>query len=163
VAPLIGAFASADASDRGREGARLNPDALFILNTFASYMPVLAVRRESPKLITWGLTALALVGGSNEVRDLTFYLATLHHSAIKLGIDPRRLFADVASLVPSIDLQNAMRSFPLRSPKDRDLGAFFFRETLTDGKFDLIQDSPGQSLLPRRWSWICCWPWRYRR
>jgi hypothetical protein len=141
VAPLITAFWSADAGERGRVDARLNPDALFILTAFASYMPVLAVRRESPELITQGLTALGLVGGSQDVRDLTFYLATLHHSAIKLKIDTRRLFGEVASLVPSIGLQNAMRSFPLRSPKDRDLGAFCFRETLTDGKFDLIQDS----------------------
>jgi hypothetical protein len=143
VAPLIAAFASADASERGRVAARLHPDALFILTAFASYMPVLAVRRDSPELITKGLTALALVGGSEDVRDLTFYLATLHHWAIKLGIDAQKLFGEVASLVPSIGLQNAMRSFPLRSPKDRDLGAFWFRETLNGGEFDLIQDSSG--------------------
>jgi hypothetical protein len=139
--PLIDAFASANASDRAQMGSRLNPDALFILKAFASYMPVLAVRRESPALITQGLTALAIVGETEDVRDLTFYLAILHHSAMKLGIDTRKLFGDVASLMPSIALQNAMASFPLRSPEVRDLGAFCFRETLTGGQFDLVQDS----------------------
>jgi hypothetical protein len=34
-----------------------------------------------------------------------------------------------------------MRTFPLRSPEYRDIAAFGFRETLTDGAFDLVQDS----------------------
>jgi hypothetical protein len=141
VVPLIEAYGAAVAGDRARVAAKLNPDALGVLRTFASSMPALAVRRDSPALITQGLTAVAILGGIDDVRDLTFYLAALHYSAIKLRIDTRRLFDDVAGLAPSEHLQNEIRGFPLRSPKDRDLAAFGFRETLTDGGFDLVQNS----------------------
>ncbi len=140
VAPLTAAFASANASDRARGVAALSRDALYVLSAVASYMPVLAVRRESPGLITEGLPALAVMGAAHDVRDLTFYLATLYHSAMKLGIDTGRLFGEIASLASSADLQDAMRTFPSRPPQYRDLSAFFLRETLTDGKFDLVQD-----------------------
>ena len=85
VDPLIEAFVAANSSDRARVSSRLNPDALGILRTFASSMPVLAVRRASPMLITQGLTALAIIGAVDDVRDLHFYLATLYHAATKLA------------------------------------------------------------------------------
>lgn len=79
---------------------------------------------------------------TNDMRDLTFYLATLHYSAMKLGIDTRRLFSDKASLETSISLQNEVRRFALRLPKDRNLSAFGLRETITSEGFDLVQDRP---------------------
>lgn len=141
VDPLIEAFVVANPSDRARISSRLNPDALGILGTFASSMPVLAVRRASPMLITQGLRALAIIGAGDDIRDRLFDVATLYHAATKLGIDTLQLFSEVASLATSVSLQDAMRSFPLRSPENRDLSAFWLRETLTDGEFDLIPDS----------------------
>jgi hypothetical protein len=145
VVPLIEAFAAAKSDDRSRVTPMLNPDALWILRMFAHDAPLLAVRRESPVLITQGLTALAIIGETDDVRDLTFYLAMLHHSALKLGIDTRQIFGDVATMTASTPLRDSMRSFPLRSPKDRDLSAFYLRETLADGEFDLVQDSQSGS------------------
>src|SRR5262249_10795269 len=93
VVPMIEAFgAVSPPSDRLGVAAKLNLDARGILRTFAHSMAVLAVRRKSPELITQGLTVLAILGEIDDVRDLTFYLATLHHSAMKLGIDTRGLF-----------------------------------------------------------------------
>ena len=87
---------------RADAGARrLNPDARDILRTFAYSMSLLAIRRKSPALIRQGLTAVAILGEVDDVRDLTFDLATLHYSAMKLGIDTRKLFDDVASITPS--------------------------------------------------------------
>jgi hypothetical protein len=86
------------------------------------------------------LTALAILGEIDDVRDLTYYLATLHYSAMKLGIDTRKLFSEVACLAPSIDLQTEMRGFPLRMPDQRDLRAFRLRETITEEGFDFVQD-----------------------
>jgi hypothetical protein len=140
VAPLIEAFGEANSEERGSIGAKLSPDALGILRTFASSMPVLAVRREAPELITQGLKVLAILGNVDDARDLCFYLATLHHSAMRLGIDATALFYDVASLISSPHLQQEMRYFPLRPPKDRDLGAFHFREVCTEQGYDLVQD-----------------------
>jgi hypothetical protein len=138
---LIEAFAFAAASDRARVAAKLNPDAAGILRTFSFYAPVVAVRRNSPELIKQGLTTTAILGEIDDVRDLTFYLATIYHSAAKLGIDARKVFGEVAALTPSIYLERQMREFPLRSPKERALTAFGFRETLTAGEFDLVQNS----------------------
>lgn len=140
AAPIIEAFGATNSEERGSVGARLNSDALAILRTFASSVPVLAVRRKLPELITQGLKVLAILGDTDDVRDLCFYLATLHHSAKKLGIDTRTLFNDVASLVTSPYLQKEMRHFPLRLPKDRELAAFYFREVLTEQGYDLVQD-----------------------
>jgi hypothetical protein len=141
VDPLIEAFVVANPSERARISSRLTPAALGILGTFASSMPVLAVRRASPMLITQGLRALAIIGEGDDIRDRLIDVAILYHAATKLGIDTVQLFREVASLAPSAPLQDAMRSFPLRSPEDRDLSAFWIHETLTDGEFDLIPDS----------------------
>jgi hypothetical protein len=141
VTALVEAFEVANSTERASVGSKLTSDAMGILRTFAGSMPVLAVRRQSPELIAQGLTALAILEAIDDLRDLTFYLAALHYSAIKLQLDARKMFAEVASLVPSIDFQNEMRGFPLRASRDRDLAAFGFRETRTNEGFDLVQDS----------------------
>jgi hypothetical protein len=142
VVPLIEAFEAANSSDRAVVGLKLSPEALGILRTFASSMAVLAFRRESPELIMQGLVALIMLERTDDVRDLTFYLATLHHSAMKLGNDTRKMFDDAASLASSRVLQDEMRGFPLRQPEQRDLSAFYIRETLTDEGFDFVQYQP---------------------
>lgn len=140
VGPLLEAFETATMRDRSTVTSKLNLDAQGILRTFAPTMSVLAVRRKSPELIEKGLMALALLGEIDDVRDLTFSLCTLYHSATKLGVDTQKLFGDISSMVPFIDLQNEMRRFPLRAPKDRDLAAFGIREAYTKEGFDLVQD-----------------------
>jgi UDPglucose 6-dehydrogenase len=89
---------------------------------------------------TIGVLGVTFKPDTDDVRDLCFYLATLHHSATRLGIDTRTLFNDVASLVSSPYLQKEMRYFPLRLPEDRELGAFYFREVRTEQGYDLVQD-----------------------
>ena len=138
--PMIEAFAASGPSDRIGVAAALNPDAVGILRTFAYYASVLAVRRQAPALISQGLVALAVLGEIDDVRDLTFYLAILHHAALKLGIDTHALFDGVASLAPSTSLQTEMRGFPSRIPKDRGLRAFRLRETVTGEGFDFVQE-----------------------
>ena len=141
VVPMIEAFDSTKSSEeRAGVASRLNRDARGILRTFADRMAVLAYRRQSPVLIQYGLTALAILGEVDDVRDLTFYLATLHHSALKLGMDPRKVFSDAASLSPAVLLRDQMRSFPLQEPSYTDLSAFKLRETTTDEGFDFIQE-----------------------
>ncbi len=51
------------------------------------------------------LIVLAAVGGTDDIRDLIVYLAEIHFSATKLGLDTRQLFEDIAALTPSADLQ----------------------------------------------------------
>ena len=154
VVPMIEAFSSTNSSEeRAGVASRLNPDALGILRTFAERMAVLAYRRQSPALITQGLTALAILGEVDDVRDLTFYLATLHYSALKLGIDTRKVFHEAASLSPSALLQDQMRGFPMRPPSHTDLSAFRLRETTTDEGFDFVQESWDPPRAPQWQFW----------
>jgi len=141
VVPLIEAFAAGCPSDRPGVATALNADALGLLRTFAYSMSLLAVRLDSPELIAQGLIALAIPGELDGSRDLVFYLATLHHSAMKLGIDTHTLFNEVASLSPPTPLQTEIRGFPSRMSKDRDIRAFHLRETVTVEGFDFVQES----------------------
>lgn len=140
VVPFLQAFEAMNSDQRTGIGKKLNPDALGILRTFASSMPILAVRQNSPGFIAQGLTALAVLGDVDDARDLCFYLATTYHLATKLGIDSRKVFGDAAALVTPGYFQDMMRSFPLRQPKDRELSAFRIREVHTAEGYDLVQD-----------------------
>jgi hypothetical protein len=107
---------------------RLTADALGLLRTFALSAAVVAVRREAPPVIAQGLAALAILGEVDDPRDLTFYLAALHYSALRLGIDTRELFEQAASLSPSTFFGGQMRGFPALPPASRDLGGYRLRE-----------------------------------
>jgi hypothetical protein len=127
--------------ERAATAAKLNPDDLGVMRTFAHSAALLAVRRNSPYLITQGLIAVAILGSSDEMRDLTFYLSTLHYSARKLGVDTEKLFRDASALSPSVDLRTAMREFPFRAAEDRGIQAFGLRETNAHEGFDFIESN----------------------
>jgi hypothetical protein len=140
VTPMLEAFESAGAAQRTAVGTKLNPDALGALSMFAESISVLAVRRDSPGLISRALAALAILSDVSDPRDLCFFLAPLYHSASKLGLDIPTIFAAAAPLVSCETFQEWMRHFPLRLPKDRALSAFRFREVCTDQGYDFVQD-----------------------
>jgi hypothetical protein len=52
------------------------------------------------------------------------------------------VFGDAAFLASSRILQDEMRGFPLRQPEQRDLSAFYIRETSSDEGFDFVQYRP---------------------
>ena len=149
VLPLLEAFREMDSEPRLRVGPSLNPDALGTLRQFAHTMSLLAVRRSSRELIEEGLTASAVLGETDDPRDLCFYLATLYHSARRLGLDTQTLFARVACMISSAYFQKAMRNFPLRPPESRELSAFRLHEVLTDHGYDFIQDSFDRGVTSR--------------
>src|SRR5262249_52934989 len=137
VAPVIEAFAAlCQSHHRAEFASNLSADALGILRTFAHAASVLAVRGGAPQLLLQGLIAIAILGVRDDIRDLTFYLATLYHSAVKIGVDAAQLFSQVAPLSPSESLQSTMREFPFRSPSTREIRAFGLRETVTRQGFD---------------------------
>lgn len=89
-------------------------------------------------MIAQGLAALAILGEVDDPRDLTFYLAALHYSALRLGIDTRKLFGQAASLSPSTFFGEQMRGFPTLPPASRDLGAYRLRDATTGEGFDIV-------------------------
>jgi hypothetical protein len=99
VVPMLDAWVLADPPD-SREGAakKLNVEARAILRKFAFSMVALSVERQTPELISQGLIAIAILGGVDDYRDLSFYLADLRKSADTLGIDRQAVFNHAASM-----------------------------------------------------------------
>jgi hypothetical protein len=136
INPIVRAFAAADLQHRRAISAKLSSYTSGYLLGYRRRMAEEAVRRSSPDLVRLGLMALALDGGRTDLRDVIVRLALLHHSALKLNMDARAAFDEVAAFAVDDSLSQAMRSFPLREPKNRDIGtAFRYRETVTDKGF----------------------------
>ena len=136
---FLNAFEALDLPmDRESVAARLNSEALHILRLFGHAAAILAVRRQEPALIRKGLLSLAVLGAVDDGRDLTFGLAELYHAARKVDVDTPAVFADVSCMADSQYLKAAIRSFPLREPKDRKLSAFGLRESNEGAEFDIV-------------------------
>jgi hypothetical protein len=129
----------ASAAGKAQVATHLSNDALGILRTFAQSAAVVGVRLDSRPLIAYGLVALAILGEIDDPKDLLFYLSALHYSALKLGIDARELFAEVA-LVCSERFREWMRGFPLLPTSANGLSAFNLHETATAEGFDIVQN-----------------------
>jgi hypothetical protein len=136
VAPLVRFFENADLSTRIAITDGLSVNAKDQLVGYARHMAVLAVREGSSARVQEGLTALAIeAGGGGDWRESVSYLALLYHSALKLGMDAPVAFEQAASLSVT-NFQEAIRSFPLRAPRDRDIEFFSRREVMTKDGFD---------------------------
>lgn len=150
VASFIEGFNSARArGDRSSFSAGLTHGALRVLRRFAYDASILAVRTNCLPLIEQGLTVLAILADVDDARDLTFYLATLYHSATKLGVDTSALFNHIAALAPPGFLRDWMAGFPSRSAEHRNLGAFGLREIETEEGFafeSLPDPNPGRQV-----------------
>ena len=142
---VIAAFERADQAARQRFTERLTSDSRNALLGYASDLAVLAVRRNSPELVRLGLLALAVEGGTVDIRDSIVGLAKLYHSAMKLGVDAAATFRDVAALTPVARLRSEMSGFPSRPPEYRELPAFWLREQMTDDGFVYEMVWPTQS------------------
>ena len=147
IASIVEAFATSDSNGCLRIISRLSQYTSHALIGYAYKMATDAVRQTSPDLVVRGLLALAIEGGRQDLRDSIVPMALLHHSALKLGMDARKTFETCASFSTSAPLSQAMRSFPVRRPADRDLAAFCFREVVTSNGFTYEQILP--SIFPR--------------
>ena len=54
----------------------------------------------------------------------------IYHSAVRLGIDVIALFGEVAEMAPPL-MKEILLAFPRRSPEDRSLWAFAYKEAPT--------------------------------
>ncbi len=72
----------------------------------------------------------SLEKGETDWRDNLVSLCAIYHSAVRLGLDPERLFEEVAELSGET-MAGLLRAFYHRSPEDRSLEAFGYREEAT--------------------------------
>ncbi|RIQ37783.1 hypothetical protein DY240_00400 [Jiangella rhizosphaerae] len=122
------ALAALDASDRlalGRYGAR---------------RVVVALRTGSADQLRAALTAAAVFEHLSMVdpRDTMVGLAPYVHVAGALGLDPARLFTEVADRLPAGDVATLLRTFGARD--DVTLRAFGWRVVDTPDGPDLVPD-----------------------
>ena len=65
-----------------------------------------------------------------DYRDSLMSIVLIYHSTIRLGIDVIALFDEVAEISPS-PMKEIIAAFPYRSPEDRSLWAFSYKEVPT--------------------------------
>ena len=102
----------------------------FNLVLYADYAATYAVRLGDPELIRRGVLSLAIENNTFDYRDTITRLALLNHSASKLGIDPDKIFQEAMSVAPQ-KFARSLERFIERSPEDRALSKFGFREEYT--------------------------------
>jgi len=72
----------------------------------------------------------AIDGGEVDYRDNLMGIVLLYHAAVRLALDPDRLFEETAGIsAPS--MAALLRSFPRRASEDRSLAAFGYAERPT--------------------------------
>ena len=104
-------------------------------------MAVLAVRRQSPALIQQGLVAIVIEGASQDFRDSIVALAKLHHSAVKMGIDPQGAFEKAASFAEPGIIKTELKRFAIRAPEGGYFGLLLDRRRRW-GELSLQTGSP---------------------
>jgi hypothetical protein len=142
---VVKIFEAADENNRRAITSALSSHARRGFLGYAGDMAVLAVRHKSPALIEQGLTALVIEGASQDFRDSIVALAKLYHSAVKLGMNPRKTFERAASTAEPGVIRTEIHGFPLRRPEDRNLKAFYQTEETTEEGFRYKQVLPWSS------------------
>jgi len=125
-----------EASAQGREAilSKSREANSFALIVFAERMAALAVRENSRRRLLEGLLALIIEGFKFDYRDNMTIWAPLYHSAAKIGVEPEGLFQEAASYARNT-VSEWMLDFPKRSPEERGLRAFKFKETYAPDGF----------------------------
>ncbi len=129
IAELIEIFGHASPAGRVEMVSQVRREFSTIFFWFAREMSELAVRNSSPEAVQTGLLALILENNVSDFRDMLMVLVLVHHSALKLGLDPLQLFDSAAALAVDKQLTEIVSAFPRRLPHDRSLGTFRYEES----------------------------------
>lgn len=129
IAPVVTWFRSADSKQRAEALPHLTLSVCKCLLGFAFQCAEQAVRQTDPSLIELGLGALILENGKDDWRHSVIAMAVLYHSACRLDMDADEVFARVAGHAEKGEVQDEMTRFPKRANADRELAAFWLRES----------------------------------
>jgi hypothetical protein len=105
---------------------------------YAGAAAVQPVRERDEEKIFKGLVALSVENQVFDWRDSMMVLFRLHHSALKIGADPSKLFRRVAAISSSRTGDNLLE-FATRTAESLDLAKFGFKEgTDSYGNFTYV-------------------------
>jgi hypothetical protein len=119
----------------------ISADAVLDLGRYGTRQTTIALRRGSANLLTDALLATAIAASADEhadVRDLLVGLALPHVAARELGIDPVRLFTEVAGRVQGTPVAQILVEFGHR--RDVDLPSF---------GWERVETAHGPDFIPR--------------
>jgi hypothetical protein len=108
------------------------------LLAFVARMAALAVREHNGNYLVDALAALSLEGGRLDIRENIQMLALIYNSAMKIGTDVTQLFSS-ALPAGNAELDDAIRSFPLRADKDKTIESMGFREAHDESGFRYVR------------------------
>lgn len=128
VSSLVRLFVNEMALGRSRIWKMVDWKLSGALICYAERMASLGVREKSPDRLWQGLVALVIENHSGDWRDNLMILAPLYDAAKKNGIDPDRLFLEVAGLFKN-SVAISIKQFTERSPENKSLKAFDFSES----------------------------------
>lgn len=139
LAELARRYAQSDAAARARMRHAIDMEQLYMLLEFADRAAVFALRERSAARVTDGLSAVALVEQERvDYRGILWTLATLHHSAARIGANPAKLFRDAAALAEP-QTAELILGFLKQPAKDKDLRDAWGRvEVETEGGVGLM-------------------------
>lgn len=106
----------------------------FTFITAAERLASLAVRTTSIQPIVAGLTALVLEGGKFDSREDIPVMGLLYDAAVKVGEDPKVLFATAADLLDN-EISRVLGAFPDRPERLRCLEGMGYIEASDDDGF----------------------------
>ena len=139
LAELSRRYAQSDAATRARMRRSISMEEFSTLLSFANRAAVFGLRERSAERLSDGLSAVAMVEQERtDYRDILWTLATLHHSAARIGASPERLFGDAAALAEP-GTAELIRGFLKRPAKEKDLRASWgYDEVETEGGVGFI-------------------------
>lgn len=121
LAELSRRYAQSDAPARAEMRRAIEMEQLYTLLKFANRAAVFALRERSAARLTDGFSAIAMVEQERvDYRDILWALATLHHSAARIGANPEKLFRDAAALAEP-ETAELILGFLKQPAKDKDL------------------------------------------
>ncbi len=104
------------------------------LGSFGSRTTMIAVRRQDPELLRWGLVAFLIwIPHSHDFRDDLPIMALFEHSAKKLKLSPWREFRRAAKRVPVARVW--VRRWLRKPPWEKSLKAWRYAESADDDGF----------------------------
>lgn len=128
ISGLVHAFMQAPLAEREQVISHMHEDYSDWLFAFSVRMAALAVREDSRQHLLEGLVALVLEDYRYDYRDNVVCLGPIYHSAVKIGIDPIKLFAEAASFANN-RASDVIANFPSRPPEKRGLKAMGYKES----------------------------------
>jgi hypothetical protein len=130
IATVCDLFMEARPEQRAVFSSVLNVDHCSVLVLFSERMAMFGAREGSYSSLLKGLIALAMVDLNLDLREILLIFPLHYHSALKIGIDPARLFQEAAEYAGS-EVAEHLRRFPMRDPKDKTLGSMGYKEVDT--------------------------------